>query len=108
MGLSIKRRDSCVYLKDTYGNILNALMNENSTSNDNIKNAIAHLDSSLNSLINGVVPMEKLSITKALRGYYKNPQQIAHNVLAQRKIISSGRIAQVYVGSFSINTTWYL
>ena len=28
--------------------------------------------------------MDKLAITKALRGYYKNPKQIAHNVLANR------------------------
>ena len=28
--------------------------------------------------------MEKLTITKALRGYYKNPSQIAHQVLALR------------------------
>lgn len=84
MGLSIKRRDSCDYLKDTYGNILNALMNENSTSAENIKTAIHYLDNSLKNLIEGIVPMDKLSITKALRGYYKNPQQIAHNVLAER------------------------
>ena len=28
--------------------------------------------------------MDKLEITKALRGYYKNPQQIGHRVLADR------------------------
>ena len=28
--------------------------------------------------------MDKLAITKALRGYYKNPQQIGHRVLADR------------------------
>ena len=84
MGLSIKRRDSCDYLKDTYGNILNTLMDEKTKSIDNIKTAITFLDTSLKNLINGIVPMEKLSITKALRGYYKNPQQIAHNVLAER------------------------
>jgi DNA polymerase elongation subunit (family B) len=84
MGLSIKRRDSCDYLKDTYGNILNMLMDEKTKSSDNIKIAISYLDKSLKNLIDGVVPMDKLSITKALRGYYKNPQQIAHNVLAER------------------------
>ena len=30
------------------------------------------------------MPTEKLEITKALRSYYKNPQQIAHRVLADR------------------------
>jgi len=28
--------------------------------------------------------MDKLIITKSLRGHYKNPKQISHNVLAQR------------------------
>jgi DNA polymerase elongation subunit (family B) len=79
MGLSLKRRDSCDYLKDTYGGILNILMKENS-----IKPAIDFLNSSLNHLLAGTVPMEKLAITKALRSGYKNPKQIAHCVLADR------------------------
>jgi hypothetical protein len=86
MGLSIKRRDSCDYLKDVYGNILNILMRNNTTTKDasNIKHALSYMDKSLLNLIDGKVPMEKLTITKALRGYYKNPSQIAHQVLAER------------------------
>jgi DNA polymerase elongation subunit (family B) len=79
MGLSLKRRDSCDYLKDTYGGILNILMKEN-----DIQKAIEFLDKSLNELVKGNVSMDKLAITKALRGYYKNPAQIAHSVLAER------------------------
>ncbi len=79
MGLSLKRRDSCDYLKDTYGGILNILMKEN-----NIKSAIHFLEKSLEELIKGNVSMDKLMMTKALRGDYKNPQQIAHRVLADR------------------------
>ena len=79
MGLSLKRRDSCDYLKDTYGGILNILMNQN-----NIQDAIQFLQQSLDELVAGNVPMDKLAITKALRGYYKNPAQIAHAVLADR------------------------
>lgn len=79
MGLSIKRRDSCDYLKDTYGGILNILMKEH-----NIEKSLQFLNQSLNQLIEGNVSMDKLSITKALRGYYKNPAQIAHKVLADR------------------------
>jgi DNA polymerase elongation subunit (family B) len=79
MGLSLKRRDSCDYLKDTYGGILNILMKEN-----NIQKAIEFLNHSLKELIAGNVSMDKLTITKALRGYYKNPAQIAHSVLAER------------------------
>ena len=42
------------------------------------------MDKSLKELIEGKVPMDKLMITKALRSDYKNPQQIAHRVLADR------------------------
>ena len=85
MGLSIKRRDSCDYLKDTYGGILNILMKEETDGqSNNITNAIKFLNDSLIDLKDGKVSMDKLSITKALRGYYKKPLQIAHNVLAQR------------------------
>ena len=79
MGLSLKRRDSCDYLKDVYGQILNILMKENS-----IQKAIDYLEGALSELVRGTVPMDKLTITKALRGDYKNPQQIAHRVLADR------------------------
>ena len=79
MGLSLKRRDSCDYLKDTYGEILNILMKEN-----NIEKSIQFLSKSLNDLVNGEVPMDKLAITKALRSDYKNPERIAHRVLADR------------------------
>ena len=79
MGLVLKRRDNCDLVKDIYGGILNVLMKEN-----NVQNAIDFLDKSLDNLINGNVGMDKLMITKALRSDYKNPQQIAHRVLADR------------------------
>jgi|UniRef100_A0A6C0IPB5 DNA polymerase elongation subunit (family B) len=79
MGLSLKRRDSCDYLKDIYGGILNILMKEN-----NLSKSIDFLNTSLNNLIQGKVPMDKLAITKALRSDYKNPHQIGHKVLADR------------------------
>jgi len=62
-----------------YGQILNILMKENS-----VQKAIDYLEGALSELIKGTVPMDKLTITKALRGDYKNPQQIAHRVLADR------------------------
>ena len=79
MGLSLKRRDSCDYLKDVYGGILNILMKEY-----NLARAIDFLNVSLNNLVKGEVPMDKLTITKALRSDYKNPNQIGHKVLADR------------------------
>ena len=82
MGLSIKRRDSCDYLKDVYGGILNILMKEGGTTN--LRDAIDFLNQSLVNLIEGKVSMDKLTITKALRSDYKNPHQIGHKVLADR------------------------
>jgi len=79
MGLAIKRRDSCDYLKDVYGGILNILMKEN-----NIQKAIDFLNSSLENLISGKVAMDKLMMTRQLKSDYKKPEQIAHNVLANR------------------------
>ena len=66
-------------MKDTYGQIINIIM-----KGGNIMDSIAYLNNSLSSLIKGEVPTEKLEITKALRSNYKNPQQIAHRVLANR------------------------
>jgi DNA polymerase elongation subunit (family B) len=80
MGLPLKRRDSCDYLKDVYGGILTILMKEP----NNVKGAIEYLNKCLNDLINGNVSMDKLALTKSLRSDYKNPNQIAHKVLADR------------------------
>jgi len=80
MGLPLKRRDSCDYLKDVYGGILTILMKDP----NNIQRAIEFLEESLKTLIEGKVSMDKLAITKSLRSDYKNPGQIAHKVLAER------------------------
>jgi len=93
MGLSLKRRDSCDYLKDVYGGILNILMKDNSNIKtpeeieknwSSVQKATQYLDQALNDLIQGKVPMEKLLLTRALKSDYKNPKAIAHKVLADR------------------------
>ena len=80
MGLPLKRRDACDYLKDVYGGILTILMKEP----DNVEKAIEFLNKSLKALVDGTVSMDKLALTKSLRSDYKNPKQIAHKVLADR------------------------
>ena len=88
MGLAIKRRDSCDYLKDVYGGILNILMGINQKKqievSDRVQAAIDYLNHALETLISGKVSMDKLTMTRQLRSEYKNPDQIAHNVLANR------------------------
>jgi len=99
MGLVLKRRDNCDLVKDVYGGILHHLMA------GDIPAAIKFLDDSLEQLIGGKIPMDKLAITKALRGDYKNPAAIAHRVLADRigqrdpgnKPKAGDRIKYVYV-----------
>ena len=84
MGLAIKRRDSCDYLKDIYGDLLLILMRNDDNVLDKIRDVITIVEKYLGNLRDGTVPLNKLIITKALRSQYKNPDQIAHNVLANR------------------------
>ena len=79
MGIVLKRRDNAPIVKDIYGGVVNILM-----KTKNIKQSIDFVYKSLDSLVNGEVNIEKLLVTKSLRGYYKNPSQIAHKVLAER------------------------
>ena len=79
MGIVLKRRDNAPIVKDVYGGIIDSLMKDKS-----IPKSIEFLESMLYKIAKGDVPMEKLVITKSLRGNYKNPLQIAHKVLADR------------------------
>jgi len=79
MGIVLKRRDNAAIVKDIYGGVVNILMQERS-----LNKSIKFVHECLENLISEKYPIEKLIITKALRGYYKNPKQIAHKVLAER------------------------
>jgi DNA polymerase elongation subunit (family B) len=100
MGIVLKRRDNAPIVKDVYGGIIDILMKEK-----NIQKAVEFLQSSLQNIIEEKYPMDKLIITKSLRSNYKNPQQIAHKVLADRmgkrdpgnKPSSGDRIPFVYI-----------
>ena len=79
MGIVLKRRDNAPIVKDIYGGIIDILMKQ-----QDIKMAMDFLNTSLQNIVNEKYPMDKLIITKSLRSGYKNPQQIAHKVLADR------------------------
>ena len=79
MGIVLKRRDNAPIVKDVYGGIIDILMKE-----QNIENACEFLKKSLQDIVDEKSYMDKLIITKSLRGSYKNPNQIAHKVLAER------------------------
>lgn len=100
MGISIKRRDNANIVKIIFGGILNIILNE-----QDIKKSIVFLKESLQNLIDGKYPIEDLIITKALRSNYKDPEKIAHKVLADRITIRdpgnkpqvNDRLSYVYI-----------
>jgi DNA polymerase delta subunit 1 len=79
MGIVLKRRDNAPIVKDVYGGVIDILMKE-----CNVQKAIEYVNRCLQEMVDGQVAMDKLIITKSLRSFYKNPQQIAHKVLADR------------------------
>jgi len=79
MGIVLKRRDNAPIVKDVYGGIIDILMKK-----QNIQEAITFLRNCLQNIVEEKYPVEKLIITKSLRSGYKNPQGIAHKVLADR------------------------
>jgi DNA polymerase elongation subunit (family B) len=79
MGIVLKRRDNAPIVKDIYGGIIDILMKDK-----DIEKSIVFLKKMIQQLVDEKVPVEKLIISKSLRSFYKNPKQIAHNVLAER------------------------
>tara|TARA_Y100000389_G_scaffold204781_1_gene259597 strand:+ start:1366 stop:5127 length:3762 start_codon:yes stop_codon:yes gene_type:complete len=79
MGNVLKRRDNAPIVKDIYGGVINILMKDK-----NLNKAIKFVDDSLQDIKDEKFNIDKLVVTKSLRSYYKNPNQIAHNVLANR------------------------
>jgi DNA polymerase elongation subunit (family B) len=100
MGIVLKRRDNAPIVKDIYGGIIDILMKE-----QNIQKAVQFLNQSLDDIVCERTPIEKLIITKSLSSSYKNPNQIAHKVLANRitdrepgnKPASGDRIPFIYI-----------
>ena len=100
MGIVLKRRDNAPIVKDIYGGIIDILMKK-----QNIQEAMVFLKSCLQNIVDEKYPIEKLIITKSLRSGYKNPNSIAHKVLADRitardpgnKPSSGDRIPYVYI-----------
>ena len=79
MGIVLKRRDNANIVKDCYGGIIKIMM-----ESQNISKAVKFTKTFLQEMVNEKFPLEKLIISKSLRGFYKNPDSIAHRVLANR------------------------
>ena len=100
MGVVSKRRDNAEIVKHIYCGVINILMEQR-----NLELSIKFLQCELEKLLAGKFGMDMLIITKSIRGYYKNPAQIAHKVLADRmgvrdpgnKPSSNDRIPYAYI-----------
>ena len=79
MGIVMKRRDNAPIVKHVYGGILNIILND-----QDLNRSVTFLKDNLNDLVAGKFPLEELVITKSLKADYKNPEAIAHKVLAER------------------------
>ena len=79
MGIVLKRRDNAPIVKDVFGGALDILL-----SGGTVKDSQAFVRQNLLDIMNNKVPLEKFTVSKSLRDDYKNPDQIAHRVLADR------------------------
>ena len=79
MGIVLKRRDNANIVKDCYGGIIKIMM-----ESQDITKAVKFTKQFLQDMVDEKFPLEKLIISKSLRGFYKNPDSIAHKVLADR------------------------
>jgi len=79
MGIVLKRRDNAPIVKDVFGGALDILL-----ARGTVKDAQAFVKSILLDVLNNRIPLEKFIVSKSLRDDYKNPDQIAHSVLAER------------------------
>lgn len=78
MGMVLKRRDNAPIVKEIFGGMINTLIKDR-----NINLMLKQLKQSLEAVAKGEYPMSKFIISKKL-GTYKNPNSIAHKVLADR------------------------
>ena len=79
MGIALKRRDNAPIVKDIYGGALDILLEQR-----DIRKAQDFVEDMLVKVLKNEVPLEKFIVSKQLRDDYKNPDQIAHAVLAER------------------------
>ncbi len=79
MGIVLKRRDNAPIVKHVFGGMIDIIMKEHS-----ISKAIEFVQVECRKVLAGEFPMDMFIIAKTLRSYYKTPDSIAHNVLAQR------------------------
>ena len=104
MGLVLKRRDNAPIVKYIYGGMVDKLLNTEDQQRGK-REGLVFVEKSLNDMIEGKFKINYFTISKSLKSEYKNPDQIAHYVLAKRIAIrdpgnapkSGDRIDYVYI-----------
>lgn len=79
MGIVLKRRDNAKILKDVYGDVIKKILWDR-----DLEGSFKVLDDWLKKLVDGDIDLSKLVISKTLKSTYKDPEKIAHKVLADR------------------------
>ena len=77
MGIVLKRRDNAQIVKHIYGTVVDTIMKEY-----DINKSMSQAKTLAIELLDGKFKLDMFTITKTLKSYYKNPMQMAHNVLA--------------------------
>lgn len=79
MGIVLKRRDNAPIVKVVFGGIIDSIMKDK-----RIEPSINFLQKCLKNLVKGKYGLDSLIISKTLSTFYKDPDRIAHKVLANR------------------------
>lgn len=79
MGIVLKRRDNANIVKKIYGGIIDTILNQ-----QDVGKSIEFLTTSIKDVLAGNYPMEDFVVSKSLRADYKDPDRIAHKMLADR------------------------
>lgn len=87
-GIQLVRRDSCAFVKDMCKAVLDVIMYQK-----DVDGAVAVARRHIADLLEGRVPLEKLTLSKALSGNYKNPNQ--PHVLVANKMRERGKTVPV-------------
>ena len=79
MGIELKRRDNAPILKHVYGGIIDKITLEHS-----LTNALDYFKKEALAIIQGSYPDRYFLESRSYSGQYKNPDQVAHAMLADR------------------------
>lgn len=79
MGVVTKRRDNAPILKHTFIGVVDTLMKER-----NIPKSIKFVQETCREMVDNKYDLNMFVISKTLNSYYKDPEAIAHRVLADR------------------------